>query len=99
MVTAVSLYYLNYKYLVFSGTEKVINLISNAGVTSTFIGNADHNKIHASSDDWGSYYSTNPQIIAVSLLEVMSVIAKHPLYTKMFQSLDVQIAKICQQLR
>jgi len=98
MVTAVSLSCLNYKYLVFSGTEKVINLIANAGVKSSFIGNADHEKIQLSTDDWGSYYSTNPKIIAISLLEVMSLIAKHPLYTKMFQSLEGQIAKICQQL-
>ncbi|WP_170940519.1 thermostable hemolysin [Pseudoalteromonas sp. NBT06-2] len=98
MVTAVSLFYLNYKYLVFSGTEKVIKLIGNAGVSKTRIGKADHNKIATSTDDWGSYYSTNPKIIAVSLSEVMYLITKHPLYTKMFQSLDGQIAKICQQL-
>jgi hypothetical protein len=99
MVTAVSLFYLNYKYLVFSGTEKVIKLICNAGVSKILIGKADHNKIATSTDDWGSYYSTNPQIIAVSLSEVMSLITKQPLYTKMFQSLNGQIAKICQQLR
>jgi hypothetical protein len=98
MVTAVSLFYLNYKYLVFSGTEKVIKLIGNAGVSNTLIGNAEHKKIAASTDEWGSYYNTNPKIIAVSLSEVMSLITKHPLYTKMFQSLDGQIAKICQQL-
>jgi len=99
MVTAVSLFCLNHKYLVFSGTEKVIKLLNNAGVPSTFIGNADHTKIQPSTDNWGSYYSTNPKIMAVSLLEVMSVINKQPLYTKMFQSLDGQIAKISQQLR
>jgi len=99
MVTAVSLFCLNYKYLVFSGTEKVIKLITNAGVANTFICNATHNKIKSSTDDWGSYYCTNPKIIAVSLSEVMSLIAKQPLYSKMFQSLDGQIAKICQQLR
>jgi len=99
MVTAVSLFCHNYKYLVFSGTEKVVKLLDNAGVKTTFIGNAEHHKIQASTDDWGSYYNSNPKIMAVSLSEVMSLIAKHPLYTKMFQSLDGQIAKICQQLR
>ncbi|KGJ93986.1 thermostable hemolysin [Colwellia psychrerythraea] len=99
MVTAVSLFCRNHKYLVFSGTEKVIKLLDNAGVPTTFIGNADHTKISTSTDDWGNYYSTNPKIMAVSLLEVMSVISEHPLYTRMFQSLDSQIAKICRQLR
>jgi len=98
MVTAVSLFFLNYKYLVFSGTEKVIKLITKSGVNTTYIGDAQQHKIKDSTDDWGSYYHTNPKIIVVSLLEVMSLITKHPLYTKMFQSLDGQIAKICQQL-
>ena len=99
MVTAVSLFFLNYKYLVFSGTENVIKLITKAGVKTTFIANAEQQKIQASTDDWGSYYSTKPKIITISLLEIMSLITKHPLYTKMFKSLDGQIAKICQQLR
>jgi len=98
MVTAVSLFYLNYKYLVFSGNEKVVKLLDNAGVSTTFIGHADPRKIQTSTDDWGSYYSSKPKIMAVSLAEVMSVIDKHPLYTKMFQALEGQIAKICQQL-
>jgi hypothetical protein len=67
MVTAVSLFYLNYKYLVFSGTEKVIKLIDNTRVSNTLIGKAVHNTIEVSTDDWGSYYSTNPKIIAISL--------------------------------
>ena len=99
MVTAVSLFCHEYKYLVFSGTEKVINIIGKSGVPYDVIGIAEQNKIKTSADDWGTYYSTNPKIISVSLSEVMSLIAKHPLYQKMFQSLDGQIAKICQQLR
>jgi len=98
MVTAVSLFYLNYKYMVFSGTEKVINLIGKSGVPYTFICNANSNKIQLSTDDWGSYYNTNPKVIAVSLLDVMSLITKHPLYQALFQSLDEQIAKTCQKL-
>ncbi len=97
MVTAVSLFYLNYKYMVFSGTETVVNLIANTGVPVTFICNAEQDKIQTSNDDWGSYYSSNPKIVSVSLAEVMSVIAKHPKYSKMFQSLEGQIAKVCQQ--
>jgi len=98
MVTAVALFCRNHKYLVFSGNEKVVKLLDNAGVSTTFIGHADPKKIQTSTDDWGSYYSSKPKIMAVSLAEVMSVIDKHPLYTKMFQALEGQIAKICQQL-
>jgi hypothetical protein len=99
MITAVSLFYMNYKYMVFSGTEKVINLISKSGVHCTHLCDAQEIKIEKSSDEWGCYYATNPKVIAVSLLDVIALIGQHPMYQEMFQSLDKQIAQTCQQLR
>jgi hypothetical protein len=99
MITAVSLFYMNYKYMVFSGTEKVINLISKSGVHCTDLCDAQESKIEKSSDEWGCYYATNPKVIAVSLLDVIALIGQHPMYQEMFQSLDKQIAQTCQQLR
>lgn len=99
MITAVSLFYMNYKYMVFSGTEKVINLMAKSGVHCTHLCDAHENKIKSSIDEWGSYYTTNPQVIAVSLLDVIALIGQHPTYQEMFQSLDKQIAHTCQQLR
>ena len=99
MITAVSLFYLDYKYMVFSGTEKVINLMAKSGVQCTHLCDAHQNKIESSTDEWGSYYTTNPKVIAVSLLDVIALIGQHPRYQEMFQSLDKQIAQTCQQLR
>jgi hypothetical protein len=99
MITAVSLFYMNYKYMVFSGTEKVINLMVKSGVHCTHLCDAHENKIESSTDEWGSYYKTNPKVIAVSLLDVIALIGQHPIYQEMFQSLDKQIAQTCQQLR
>jgi len=98
MITAVSLFYMNYKYMVFSGTEKVINIIAKSGVHCSHLCDASLNKINTSTDEWGSYYSANPKVIAVSLLDVIALIGQHPTYQKMFQSLDKQIAQTCQQL-
>ena len=99
MITAVSLFYMNYKYMVFSGTEKVINLMVKSGVHCTHLCDAHENKIESSTDEWSSYYTTNPKVIAVSLLDVIALIGQHPIYQEMFQSLDKQIAQTCQQLR
>jgi hypothetical protein len=99
MITAVSLFYLNYKYMVFSGTEKVVNLIAKSGVNCSHLCDAHLNKIQTSVDDWGRYYDTNPKVIAVSLLDVIALIDQHPTYQSMFQSLDKQVAQTCQQLR
>ncbi|MBA6232140.1 MULTISPECIES: thermostable hemolysin [unclassified Colwellia] len=98
MITAVSLFYMNYKYMVFSGTEKVVNIMAKSGVHCTHLCDAHENKIQTSTDHWGSYYATNPKVIAVSLSDVIALIAKHPTYQVMFQSLDKQIAQTCQQL-
>jgi hypothetical protein len=99
MITAVSLFYMNYKYMVFSGTEKVINLMEKSGVHCTHLCDAHENKIESVADEWGSYYSTNPKVIAVSLLDVIALIGRNSTYQKMFQLLNKQIAQTCQQLR
>jgi hypothetical protein len=99
MITAVSLFYMNYKYMVFSGTEKVINLIAKSGVNTTHLCNAQQSKIHTSTDDWGTYYDTNPKVIAISLSDVITLIGQRPMYQSMFQSFDKQIAQTCKQLR
>jgi hypothetical protein len=99
MITAVSLFYLNYKYLVFSGTEKVVNLIAKSGVNCSHLCDAHVSKIEMSTDEWGRYYDTKPKVIAVSLSDVIALIGQHPTYQTMFQSLDKQIAQTCQQLR
>jgi len=98
MITAVSLFYLNYKYMVFSGTEKVVNLMVKSGVHCTHLSDAYQNEIQTSTDDWGSYYATNPKVIAVSLSDVIALIDRLPMYQAMFKSLDKQIAQTCQQL-
>jgi hypothetical protein len=90
---------MNYKYMVFSGTEKVINLMDKSGVHCTHLCDAHENKIESSTDDWGSYYKTNPKLIAVSLLDVIALIGQNPMYQEMFQPLDKQIVQTCQQLR
>jgi len=76
MITAVSLFYLNYKYMVFSGTEKVVNLMATSGVYCTHLGDARQNKIQTSTDEWGSYYATNPKVIVVSLSDVIALIGQ-----------------------
>lgn len=85
--------------MVFSGTEKVVNLMAKSGVHCTHLCDARQNKIQTSTDEWGSYYATNPKVIAVSLSDVIALIGQSPSYQAMFQSLDKQIAQTCQQLR
>ena len=92
LVTAVSLYCRNYKYLVFSGTEQVLTILKKAGVNFSYVCDADQNLLAASDDDWGSYYQADPKVVLVSLSKVMRVIDKQPRYKKLFETLEQKLA-------
>ncbi|WP_100642863.1 thermostable hemolysin [Alteromonas facilis] len=99
LTTAVSLFTNEYKYMVFSATEHVLQLISRAGIPHTFLSNADPARLNTASDNWGSYYDTKPKVVAVSLLDVMAVVNNHPLYARMFEQLSSKIAATSKRLQ
>ena len=98
LVTAISLFYQGYSHLVFSGTEKVLNIISKAEIDFAHLCNAKQSLLTPSSDDWGNYYETNPKVALIALSSVIKAINKQPRYKKLFESLDVKIAHVCNQL-
>jgi hypothetical protein len=99
LVTAISLFCNDYKYMVFSGTEHVLKLIAKAGVNCWFIAKAKKESLNGAQDNWGSYYETNPKVVIISLLEVMTLINNHPVYASMFEHLNKKIAKTTSSLR
>jgi hypothetical protein len=99
LVTAVSLFCNDYKYMVFSGTEHVIKLIEKTGVKCSFIAEADENALSHSEDDWGTYYKTNPKVVSILLSDVMTLIDSNKRYSSMFDSLNDKIAKTTANLR
>ena len=98
MVTAASLFYLGYRQVVFAATERVARILSTAGVELTVLGAADPARLAASTDQWGSYYMTNPQVLMVSLAGVMTMIDRIPAYGLMFEQFSAQIAGVCQTM-
>jgi len=96
LVTAISLYCSGFKYMVFSGTEQVNNLISKTGIRVTFLAKADSSKLDKSNDLWGTYYDSNPQVVSVSLANVMAIISGKDGYLQMFHSLEKKIAGVTQ---
>ncbi|MCW8995479.1 MAG: thermostable hemolysin, partial [Psychromonas sp.] len=98
LVMAVALFCRDFKYVVFSGTERVLNIITQTGIDTTYLTTADPALLENSGDDWGSYYETNPQVVLVSLVNVMAVIESQPVYDRLFKQLQKKIAKVCGQL-
>lgn len=98
LVTAVSLFYKNYQYLAFAGTSKVLTILSKAGIEFSYLCEAKKSALIPSSDDWGSYYDTNPKVVVIALSSVISAIDKQVKYQKLFESLEQKIACVCDQL-
>jgi hypothetical protein len=98
LVMAVSLFCLDFKYVVFSGTQRVIDIITQAGIDSTHLTKADPALLDSSADDWGSYYQTDPQVVLISLSSVMKVIEGQPVYKRLFKQLEKKVATVCKKL-
>ncbi|GLX77102.1 hypothetical protein tinsulaeT_04420 [Thalassotalea insulae] len=98
LLTAVALFINEQRYMVFAGTEQVLSLIQSTGITPTVICPAKAEYIQNREDNWGRYYETNPNVVAVDLQQVVKVINRTPRYSKMFEQLSDEIAQLSQTL-
>lgn len=98
MVTAVTSFLLGKHFLLLCGTEHVLDLLAKSDVAYQKLANADATKLTNKSDDWGSYYLTNPQVVAVNLNNVMKVIANNRFYHKLLHRLSDKIDNACSKM-
>lgn len=87
MVTAVTAYLLGKKALILCGTQHVLELLSKSGVEFYKLADAKESHLQPSSDNWGTYYQTKPQVVAVSIDAVMALIEENKFYKKLFNRL------------
>jgi len=94
MVVGVILYLNNYSHIVVSATKPLIRILKKLGIDCQFITNAKQTKHSRNNENWGSYYQTQPQVIALSLIQIMHLIDKTPKYQRLFEELQNDIAQI-----
>jgi hypothetical protein len=100
LVSAISLFYCGFKYMAFSGTDRVLSIISRIGLECHYLVDATQGALnHSSDDNWGSYYSTSPKVVLLSLAQVIKVIDGGPIYQNLFDQLDTKIAEVCLSLK
>lgn len=75
--------------LVFCATDKVVSLLSNLGIKLVKLAKADQARLPASSDNWGSYYETNPQVVMADLTQIAYLINHNKSYIKLFDNLSL----------
>ncbi|WP_211245011.1 thermostable hemolysin [Thalassotalea mangrovi] len=98
LVTATTLYLLNKKHMVFCGTSHILNLVSRAGVSTTFLADARQDRLFASEDNWGCYYLTQPKVVSAELDSIMAIIEGNVFYNKQLLRLSEKIARVCQKM-
>ncbi|WP_100656827.1 thermostable hemolysin [Alteromonas flava] len=92
LITAVALFTNGFAAMTFSATSHVQSLIQRAGIITHELASADPSKLQQRAANWGSYYQTEPKVVAVSLRNVMQVINSSARYRKMFELLTDKIA-------
>ena len=88
MLTAISAIDSGFRFLVFSATGNVAKLLSGYGVPLTLLKIADGKKLGDKQRNWGSYYQTDPQVMALNLADVIQLCAKKPLMGRMLSQLS-----------
>ena len=74
IITFLSLAQSGYKKLVFCATPQVKIMFDRFAVTTQHLGTANPEMIGAQLQHWGSYYDTNPELFAIDVDEVISII-------------------------
>ncbi|MFT5676026.1 MAG: hypothetical protein ACI808_001962 [Paraglaciecola sp.] len=88
MLTAISAIESGFRFLVFSATGNVAKLLNAYGLPLTLLQIADGNKLGDKQGNWGSYYQTDPQVMALDLSNVTQLCAKNPLMGRMLTQLS-----------
>jgi len=83
MLTAISAIDSGFRFLVFNATGNVAKLLSGYGLPLTLLQIADGKKLGDKQHHWGSYYQTDPQVMALDLSNVTLLCAKSPLMGRM----------------
>ncbi|GAA0368730.1 thermostable hemolysin [Bowmanella denitrificans] len=99
MAMAVGLYLNHYTHLLFCGTHHLIALLAKEGVKLTYLTDAYSARLAPSNDDWGSYYQTQPQVMALDLNDAMLPMLERDLLPGLFASFCADIQLLSNELR
>lgn len=94
LTAGVSLFLNQYRYITFCATTHVSKLISGAGISLIDLGEADKDKLSNKGENWGTYYDTQPRVIAISTFDIIDAITSNPKFLKIFSALVPRIKDV-----
>ncbi len=78
ILAAIALDMVGCKKLVFTANKAVRNSIAKGGFTARFLANADVERVSNSSDQWGTYYDGEPQVMVADIPNSATIIRANP---------------------
>jgi hypothetical protein len=90
------LYRQGYHWAVFSATEDVRKIMNKLGFTTYTLCPAKSEKIQSDVEQWGSYYHTQPYVMAGDLRDTYKKLQQHRLFNMALSYFDKNIVQLSQ---
>jgi len=99
MTMSVGLFLAGFKYLCFSGTDKVRALLAKEQVSFKEIKDAEQNTLQPSQDNWGDYYQHQPKVCVINLVDVMNLLEGNIAHQQKMNKLAPHINQLAVELK
>lgn len=100
LVLTAALHRAGYQWMVFTATRPLRNNLQKLGFPMLMLAAATPERLNASERrEWGSYYQSEPQVMAGSLDVAMQLIAERPLLRRVLRLYRYQINYLAEALR
>ncbi len=99
LIMAASLEAAGYRWLAFTGTPQVKKLVERLNCEPIVLNEADPSRLAGGVDQWGRYYDTHPQVMALDLRNALAQASQRPLIAAMLEKHAPACAQLAQSLR
>jgi len=98
MTVVMSLYLSEIQYLVFSGTDKIRQLLEKLKLKLTFLADADPSKLQDQAN-WGNYYTSQPKVMFIDVAKAVATALMQPELQALFGLVQANHSALLQQMR
>ncbi len=98
VIVAAILYEAGYRWVICTATSQVQHIIKKLKIESDVVCMADVCKLEDGQDQWGAYYSRNPQVMVGDIHKAYKVMSKNPLFKAMISPYQMMISDIAMKI-
>lgn len=99
ILTAAILSRTSTRWLVFTATDQVAQILRKLKFPTVTLCQADAAKLHHEPEQWGQYYKTNPQVLAGDLSQAVVLLSKNRMMRSILAHYDDTITNLSRQFQ